>query len=188
MRSIAFPLLANEPFDDRWNVHQRGLWGERAVSRFLWRRGWRVDAHRWKATSDSDIDLVVAGDAMLIFAEVKLRAARDPDPYADALSPERMGRFRRAIGDYLIATEQPFVAFRVHAFLVVPSPHAPRDPAISMLRDYINPISVPGWRGAATLVGSDGLDDVPSFMAIQPARHPQPPDPGDRGGGESPRP
>ena len=155
--SIHFPILPNPPFDPAWHTHQRGLWGERAVARMLWRRGWRLEAHRWKGARNTDIDLVVANDDLLLFAEVKLRTAHDPDPYADALAPERITRLRRTIGDYLARTEQPFVAFRVHAFLVVPSEGTPREPRVSVLRDYINPASVGSWRGALALIPDDGL-------------------------------
>ncbi len=143
------PWWPPAPFDARWHSEQRGLWGEHAVARHLWRKGWRVLEHRWKAVDGSDIDLVLADEQRLLFAEVKVRTrfGEGDDPWAEVFDPERQKNLLFAAGDYLRATRQPFAALRFDAYLVKPLPSRRRDPEILVETDYLDPAAVPGWRG-----------------------------------------
>lgn len=141
------PLLPLPAFQERWHSLERGRWGERAVARLLWREGFRLCAWDWKGANDSDIDLIAAGDRLLLFCEVKLRGASDADPWAEVFHPERQRRMAEAAGEYLRQTAQIHVRVRFDAFLVTPSGERPRRPDIARKVDYLSPADVPGWRG-----------------------------------------
>jgi len=145
--SVLLPLWPLEPFQSGWSRGRKGLWAERVVARALWKAGYGIREHRWVGPGRTDIDLVAASRESLLFAEVKLRAAQDEEPWAEVFEEKRQRYLRAAIGQYLRATEQRQVAFRVDAFLVVPEEEAPRDPRILVIRNVISPSSVPGWRG-----------------------------------------
>lgn len=141
------PLLPLAPFDRTWSAAARGLWGERAAARHLWRRGWRLLAHRHTTSDRLDIDLVMSNDAAILFVEVKVRHAADENPWRDIHDPHRIQNLQTAAGHYLATTHQQTVNIRFDALLVLPIPTAPRRPRIEHEEDYINPRGVPGWRG-----------------------------------------
>lgn len=145
-----------EPFDDSWSSYQRGLWGERAAARALWRNGYWIEAHRWTAKDRSDIDLIAARCDLLLFVEVKVRGEGSLEPLAEAHDEDRMARLRNAISDYLHESRNFFTALRVHGIHVAPMPGT-RDPAIMVERDYLNPRSIAAWKGNPDLRPDDGL-------------------------------
>lgn len=147
LTTTLFPILPNAAWDPRWDAPTRGLWGERAVARHLWRNGYRLLEHRWQSPSGSDIDLVAATDELLVFVEVKLRGPADAEPWAEVHAPERVARLREAIGAYLRATRQQTVTLRCDAWLVTPDPARPRHPVLQSQEDYILPTAIPSWRG-----------------------------------------
>ncbi len=145
--SVLFPLWPLAPFDTAWGVQKRGLWGERAVARKLWKSGHRILEHRWRGPRNTDVDLIAAADGYLLFAEVKVRDARDADPWGDVFARERLRNLRLAVAAYLARTRQQEVAVTCRAYLVVPDPLRPRHPRIEVQEDYLNPRTIPGWRG-----------------------------------------
>ncbi len=144
---MLFPVWPLAPFDPAWGVQRRGQWGERAVARKLWREGMRLLEHRWRGPRNTDIDLVAAAEDFLLFAEVKVRNERDADPWADVFRAERLRNLRLAAAAYLHRTHQQEVAVSFRAYLVVPDPLRPRAPRIEVQEDYLNPRTIPGWRG-----------------------------------------
>lgn len=54
--------------------HRRGAWGEQVAMEFLVRRGWRIEAHRFRL-GHSDLDLVARRDDLVAFIEVKTRGS-----------------------------------------------------------------------------------------------------------------
>lgn len=153
IRSLLFPAWPLEPFDFHWSSYQIGFWGERAVARHLWKQGARVVAHRWVASSGSDIDLVVEDAVRIRFCEVKVRthALDQTDPWSEVMDRERTQRLVQAAGEYLLSMNQPFVSIRFDAFLVIPQRTQLRKPKILVMENYLNPTTVPGWRGSPQL-------------------------------------
>jgi Holliday junction resolvase-like predicted endonuclease len=138
------------PFDPRWDVENRGRWGERAVARHLWRQGWRIVGHRIRIESGSDIDLVAANDAFLLFCEVKVRTSGKggADPWLEIDDPGRRKNLCQAVSVYLRQTGQTLAAIRFDAFVVRPEAANPRQPHIDVRENYIDPSDVQGWKGA----------------------------------------
>ncbi len=54
--------------------HRRGLWGEQVAMEHLARRGWTIEAHRFRL-GHSDVDLVARRGSLVAFVEVKTRGS-----------------------------------------------------------------------------------------------------------------
>jgi putative endonuclease len=54
--------------------HRRGLWGERVAMEYLARRGWRIEAHRFRL-GHSDLDVIARRGHLVAFVEVKTRGS-----------------------------------------------------------------------------------------------------------------
>jgi len=72
--------------------HVLGHDGEGAAMTFLRRRGWRVEAHRFRL-GHHDLDLVIRRGSLVAFVEVKTRRSRRFGTALEALGP----RQRRAL-------------------------------------------------------------------------------------------
>ncbi len=147
--SVIFPLWPLKPFDSTWDRAARGLWGERAVARMLWRRGHRILAHRWQGPGKTDIDLIAATADRMIFCEVKVRTINADDAWLKVIEEARLELLRRAAGQYLRQHRQTRVNIQFNAYLVEPRLHSPRAPRITANEAYLNPATVPGWKGIA---------------------------------------
>jgi putative endonuclease len=71
MRSTNRAVTSADWSDPR---HRRGLWGEQVAMAYLARRGWRIEAHRFRL-GHSDLDLVARRDDLVAFIEVKTRGS-----------------------------------------------------------------------------------------------------------------
>lgn len=82
-----------------------GSEGERLAADFLQReRGFKIIARNWRSPRDrrDEIDLVCRDEEVLVFVEVKARAADALVPgYHSAVSPRKKDAVRRACEDYL---------------------------------------------------------------------------------------
>lgn len=72
--------------------HVAGWRAEVAAGRWLARRGWTVEAHRWRL-GRHDVDLVVRRGTVVAFVEVKLRRSGRYGAGEEAVGPRK----RRAI-------------------------------------------------------------------------------------------
>lgn len=149
--SLTLPIWPDRPFRSDWDAGQRGLWAERVVARYLWRRGWQIRHHRWLGADGSDIDLIAANHALLLFAEVKFRPADDPSPWQEVLDVRRQGNLRSVIGDYLMNTRQRAVTIRVDAFVV----HESGSSSVEVMEGYIRPEAISAWRGVPAPVSAN---------------------------------
>ena len=145
--SILFPLWPLRPFDSAWDRSTLGIWGERAVARLLWRSRHRILAHRWQGPGKTDIDLIAATADRLIFCEVKVRTTNADDAWLKIIEEARLELLRRAAGQYLRQQRQTRVNIQFNAYLVEPRPRSPRHPRITANEGYLNPATVPGWKG-----------------------------------------
>ena len=112
--------------------HGIGRAGEAAAARELSRRGYAVVARNWRHQHD-EIDLVCRDGAVLVFVEVKTRAAHAKVGGYAAIDRRKRRAIRRAAHAYLARlTEKPHT-FR---FDVVEVEH--RDGKITAVRPFEN--------------------------------------------------
>lgn len=67
--------------------------GERRVSDWYLRRGYRVQARNWR-TRNGELDLVLVRRGQLVFCEVKTRTSRRFGHPAEAVTPAKQRRIR----------------------------------------------------------------------------------------------
>jgi putative endonuclease len=92
-----------------------GDWAERCTADWLRReRGFRIIARNWRNPADrrEEIDLVARDDGVLVFVEVKARAADALVPGYFAVDERKRRVLRRAIRCYLQQLREPPVTFR----------------------------------------------------------------------------
>jgi putative endonuclease len=70
MRSMSHRAVSGASWSDP--RHRRGLWGEQVAMEYLGRRGWRIEAHRFRL-GHSDLDVVARRGNLVAFVEVKTR-------------------------------------------------------------------------------------------------------------------
>ena len=71
MRQRGTPIPAAEWTDPR---QRRGLWGERVAMAHLVRRGWTIEAHRFRL-GHRELDVVARKGSVVAIVEVKTRAS-----------------------------------------------------------------------------------------------------------------
>jgi putative endonuclease len=105
-----------------------GRWGERRAEEFLRRaRGCRILARNWRNPRDrrEEIDLVAAEGPVLVFAEVKLRAAEARVPGYYAVDRRKRRAWRRAVRAYLAGLPVRPRTFRCDVVEVASGPAGP---------------------------------------------------------------
>ena len=87
--------MATEPRPRTTTDRRRRLGdaGERRVSDWYLRRGYRVQAHNWR-TRNGELDLVLVRRSELVFCEVKTRTSRRFGHPAEAVTPAKQRRIR----------------------------------------------------------------------------------------------
>lgn len=94
---------------------ENGRRGEEAAAAFLVRRhGFQVVARNWRSPRDrrDEIDLVARDGEVLVFVEVKARAARALVRGHEAVDARKKRALRRAVHAYLTALSAPPRTFR----------------------------------------------------------------------------
>lgn len=92
-----------------------GARGEQAAAEFLERRhGFRIVTRNWRSPRDrrEEIDLVAKDGDVLVFVEVKARAADARVPGYHAIDERKLRVIRRAVHTYLGALSEPPRTFR----------------------------------------------------------------------------
>jgi putative endonuclease len=103
------------------STQREGIDGEGAVARYLIRRGWTIEARRWRG-GGGEIDLIARRGRTIAFVEVKTRARRD---YGDEpVSFGQRRRLHRAAETYLVRHPPPR-AIRVRCDLALVGPARP---------------------------------------------------------------
>lgn len=82
-----------------------GDFGERKAARAYEDAGYRVVARNWRC-GDGELDLVLRGDGVLIFAEVKTRSSDVFGMPAEAVTPAKQARIRRLAQRFCAETGQ----------------------------------------------------------------------------------
>ncbi len=98
------------------SAEDRGQRGERAAARWLAReKGFRVIARNWRNPQDrrEEIDLVCTDGDVLVFVEVKARAAGALVPGYHAVDERKKRVLRRAIEAYLAGLTSKPTTFRL---------------------------------------------------------------------------
>ncbi len=98
------------------SAEDRGQRGERAAARWLAReKGFRVIARNWRNPQDrrEEIDLVCTDGDVLVFVEVKARAAGALVPGYHAVDERKKRVLRRAIESYLAGLTSKPTTFRL---------------------------------------------------------------------------
>jgi putative endonuclease len=97
------------------DAREAGARGEAAAADFLVKRhGFSIVARNWRSPRDQrdEIDLVARDGDVLVFVEVKARAAEALVPGYYAVDERKKRVLRRAVHAYLSALEQPPRTFR----------------------------------------------------------------------------
>ncbi|HUR49059.1 MAG TPA: YraN family protein [Acidimicrobiales bacterium] len=82
-----------------------GASGEEAAAAVYLDRGWTVEARNWRCR-DGELDLVLSGDGILAFCEVKTRTSDRYGSPAAAVTPSKQARIRRLAVRWLGETGQ----------------------------------------------------------------------------------
>ena len=109
--------------------HEAGARGEAAAADFLQRRhGFTVVTRNWRSPRDrrDEIDIIARDGEVLVFVEVKARAADALVPGYHAIDRRKQRVLRRAVHAYLTALPHPPRTFR---FDVVEVAHSDRLPS-----------------------------------------------------------
>ena len=128
-------LARPAPWNPGWNAPQRGAWGEAwARWHYFHHRGAAILTSNWRG-GGGEIDFVAREGPLLVFVEVKVRDARDPEPLAAVRAAPRRRRFREAAEAYVRRLPRPRPAYRFDVVLVTPVPETPRRPHLNCLVD-----------------------------------------------------
>lgn len=96
-----------------------GRSGERRAARAYERQGYRVLDRNWRCSS-GELDLVLAGNDVIVFCEVKTRSSSTFGAPAEAVGPRTQQRIRRAAAAWLSTTGRHAPAIRFDVAAVLP--------------------------------------------------------------------
>jgi len=124
------------PWHPHWTAPERGKWGEKwAVWHYFHHRGAAILESNWRG-GGGEIDIVVREAGVLVFVEVKVRDARDPEPLTAVRAAPRRRRFREAAEAYVRRLPKPRPRHRYDVLLVTPDTERPRQPQINCLVNF----------------------------------------------------
>jgi putative endonuclease len=114
---------------------QIGNYGERVAAAFLRRRGYKVLLRNYR-TARGEIDLVCRHGDILVFVEVKTRAAVDLVPASEAIDERKEEALRAAARRYLELLDRDDIT---HRFDVVEVKLKPGEiPACTLLPNFFS--------------------------------------------------
>ena len=103
--------------------HALGRRGEREAARWLRSQGWKILHRNFRAPRGGEVDLVCRHGKVLVFVEVKTRAARSElSRPADAVNLEKQALVSRGAVAWLRMLGQPDVPFRFDIVEVILPP------------------------------------------------------------------
>lgn len=87
----------------RWHMRAKdavGRYGENLAVRHLEAEGWRVVARNWRAAS-GELDVIALDRDIVVAVEVKTRRGTAYGYPAEAVTPAKLARIRRLMGEWL---------------------------------------------------------------------------------------
>lgn len=91
--------------------------GERAVARFLRRRGYRILARNFRVRG-GEVDILASKDGVVVAVEVKTRTGKDPGSALQAITSAKVERIRRAAVAFCRSRGLPVSRLRLDAAAV----------------------------------------------------------------------
>jgi putative endonuclease len=102
-------MLGLPDLSRRQSSRQKGNRGEDLALRYLARKGYEILERNYR-TRHGEIDLVMRGERVLVFVEVKLRRGTEFGDPLEAVVPRKQTRLRQMAEQYLTEREDDFVA------------------------------------------------------------------------------
>ncbi len=128
---------------------ERGRLGEEAAATFLREKGWKIVARNWRHGRD-ELDLVAWDGEVLVFGEVRTRAAHAPVTGYHSVTRRKKHALARAVRAYLRGLEQRPAHFRFDIVEVRVSdgavPEVMLHAGIPLLPNHLPPIRNDGRR------------------------------------------
>ncbi|MCU1678890.1 MAG: YraN family protein [Frankiales bacterium] len=101
-----------------------GRYGEDLAEAMLRESGFMVEERNWRCPL-GELDIVAWDGDVLVFVEVKTRSSGAFGTGADAVTPVKMNRLRRAAAQWLIDRRPPFTSLRFDVVTVTTSRSGP---------------------------------------------------------------
>lgn len=130
--------MPTEPPAFRDPRHALGYQGELAAARWLVRRGWQVEAHRWKL-GRHDLDLVVRRGALVAFVEVKVRRSDRCGAGEEAVGARKRRVIEQAAWSWILRHGRPGDQYSFDVVTI-------RGPAGARRIEHLPDAWRPGWR------------------------------------------
>ncbi|MBD0021030.1 YraN family protein [Gordonia pseudamarae] len=113
-----------------------GRLGEDIAAGYVTDAGWSVLERNWRCRY-GELDIVAVDGAALVVVEVKTRTGRMyPDP-AEAVTPDKLAKMRRATAIWLAGQDSWFATVRFDVIAIRLDPIEPADTARAGLRHHV---------------------------------------------------
>ncbi len=130
--------MRTDPTTWRDPRHRLGHAAEEAAAAWLTRRGWRVEAHRWRL-GRHDLDLIVRRADLVAFVEVKLRQTTRCGAGVEAVGARKRRAIERAAWSWILRHGQAGDRYR---FDVIAMDRPDGEGTV----DHVADAWRPGWR------------------------------------------
>ncbi len=117
--------------------YARGRRGEELASQYLVSQGYIIMQRNYRELW-GEVDIVAFRHGVLLFAEVKYRQDLTKGHPAEAITPRKLSRLRKAVAMYLASGEgPPFTALKFNAICIIELPG--QAPQLEVFEDILGP-------------------------------------------------